>query len=154
MTTATLITDLMRDEGFRREAYPDPKSGGAPWTIGYGHTGREVHPGLAWTLGQAAAALSADITAACGGLTTALPWWTELSPVRQDVLANMAFNLGVHGLLEFRNMLSDVRARTYALASAEMLLSDWARDPPEGVGERATRLAAMMKTGSRPLESA
>jgi len=150
MTTPALIADLMRDEGFRSEAYPDPKSGGPPWTIGYGHTGPEVHPGLVWSLGQAAAALSADIAAVCAGLTTGLPWWTNLDPVRQDVLANIAFNLGVHGLLELPKTLSDVRCGNYAFASAEMLLSDWARDPPEGVGMRAARLAAMMKTGARP----
>ena len=33
MTTPLLIADLERDEGLRLEAYPDPESGGAPWTI-------------------------------------------------------------------------------------------------------------------------
>ena len=33
-------------EGCRLRAYPDPASGGAPWTIGYGHTGPQVKPGL------------------------------------------------------------------------------------------------------------
>ena len=46
--------------------------------------------------------------------------------------------------------LADIRAGDFAMASAEMLLSDWARDPPEGVGARAARLAAMMKAGARP----
>ncbi|EAW4242513.1 lysozyme, partial [Salmonella enterica subsp. enterica] len=27
-------------EGCRLKAYPDPKTGGAPWTIGYGWTGK------------------------------------------------------------------------------------------------------------------
>ena len=40
---------LKRFEGCRLEANPDPGSGGAPWTIGYGHTGAEVVPGLVIT---------------------------------------------------------------------------------------------------------
>src|SRR5574341_384163 len=31
------------------EAYPDPGTKGPPWTIGWGHTGPDVVPGLAWT---------------------------------------------------------------------------------------------------------
>lgn len=31
------------------KAYPDPGTGGEPWTIGWGHTGREVRPGVVWT---------------------------------------------------------------------------------------------------------
>ena len=48
-------------EGCRLCAYPDPASGGAPWTIGYGHTGPEVHQGLAISQQQAEAWLAADI---------------------------------------------------------------------------------------------
>jgi lysozyme len=33
-------------EGCRLTAYPDPASGGDSWTIGYGHSGPEVKPGL------------------------------------------------------------------------------------------------------------
>ena len=40
-------------EGCRLKSYPDPGSGGDPWTIGYGHTGPEVVPGLTITQEQA-----------------------------------------------------------------------------------------------------
>lgn len=40
-------------EQCRLTAYPDPATGSAPWTIGWGHTGPEVHPGLSWTQEQA-----------------------------------------------------------------------------------------------------
>ena len=36
----------------RYEAYPDPGTGGDPWTIGWGTTGRDVVSGLVWTKGQ------------------------------------------------------------------------------------------------------
>jgi lysozyme len=146
MTTPALFTDLERDEGCRLHAYQD---GGGVWTIGYGHTGREVHGGLSWTPVQAMLTLQSDVAATRRGLDTAMPWWATLDDVRQDVLANMAFNMGVHGLMNFGKTLADVRAGNYSLASAEMLLSDWAKDAPVGVGPRATRLAAMMKTGAR-----
>ncbi|MEB3349297.1 MAG: lysozyme, partial [Cyanobacteriota bacterium] len=29
---------IIEFEGFRDKAYPDPATGGAPWTIGYGFT--------------------------------------------------------------------------------------------------------------------
>ncbi len=48
----------MRDEELRLIAYRD--SGGV-WTIGWGHTGPEVHEGLVWTRAQAEAALKKDL---------------------------------------------------------------------------------------------
>ena len=36
----------------RFAAYPDPGSGSAPWTIGWGSTGPDIHEGLIWTQGQ------------------------------------------------------------------------------------------------------
>lgn len=34
------------------EAYPDPGTGGDPWTIGWGSTGKDIKPGLVWTQAQ------------------------------------------------------------------------------------------------------
>ena len=63
--------------------------------------------------------------------------------VRADALLNMAFNLGVDGLLGFYNTLSSVRAGDYDKAGDNMLASKWARQ----VKGRAVELAAQMKTG-------
>lgn len=51
--SATGIALMHHFEGCRLKAYPDPKTGGAPWTIGWGHTGKDVYPGLVWTQEQA-----------------------------------------------------------------------------------------------------
>jgi len=48
-------------ESLSLKAYPDPATGGAPWKIGWGHTGYEVKPGLAWTENQCVNALLADL---------------------------------------------------------------------------------------------
>lgn len=147
MTTPFLVNDLMRDEGLRLRAYPDPVSGGAPWTIGYGHTGPDARQGAAWTQGEATEALIEDIAIAQSELDEALAWWRTLDDVRQDVMVEMAFNLGIGGLRRFHRMLGYVQSGAWAQASANMLLSAWAGE----VGARATRLAAMMRSGSRPV---
>lgn len=44
------------------EAYPDPSTGGAPWTIRWGATGADIGPGSIWTQQQCAARLAEDVT--------------------------------------------------------------------------------------------
>lgn len=143
MTSAFLAADLERDEGVRFKAYPDPLTHAAPWTIGVGHTGREVHPGLIWSLDQVQAALAADIAAVRAGLDSALPWWRTLDDLRQDCLANQAFNMGVHGLLGFTTYLGLVRQHQFAAAALDEIHTLWAQQ----VGKRAQRLARQMATG-------
>ena len=43
------------------EAYPDPGTGDAPWTIGWGATGPDIKPGTVWTKEQCDARLEADV---------------------------------------------------------------------------------------------
>ena len=140
-----LLADLRRDEGLRKIAYPDPLSGGNPWTIGYGHTGPEVKRGGIWTQEQCDAALLSDAQKHAEELCKAAPWVLDLDPVRQDVLFNMAFNLGIRKLLAFKNTLAMVRAGKYDEAARNMLLSAWAKQ----VGARAKRLSEMMRKGAR-----
>lgn len=40
-------------EGCQLKAYPDPATGAAPWTVGYGATGPKIGPGTVWTQVQA-----------------------------------------------------------------------------------------------------
>ena len=67
----------------------------------------------------------------------------SLDAVRQLVLMDMAFNMGVPRLKKFKNMWAAVYANDFATASKEMLDSRWARQ----VKSRATRLAHAMATG-------
>src|SRR6478609_8953189 len=53
-------------EGVRYEAYPDPATGGAPWTVGYGHAGPDVVRGRKYTLAECKALLDADMREAAG----------------------------------------------------------------------------------------
>jgi lysozyme len=143
MTTPHLLTDLQRDEGCRLDAYLDTVG---VWTIGYGHTGPEVRKGLVWNQTMADAQLATDEAHHTAELRKRLPWFDGLDDVRQDVLANMAFNLGVDGLLGFKNTLAMVKRGDYAGAAENMLKSKWAAQ----VKGRASRLAKLMRTGARP----
>ena len=44
------------------------------WTIGYGHAGRDVHPGMVVTQAQAVAYLRADIKAASEVVNPLITW--------------------------------------------------------------------------------
>lgn len=152
MTTQHLIADLKRDEGLERDkltgeivAYPDPLTRAEPLTIGYGHTGKEVHKGLVWTQEQADAALASDVERIIHSLDAATPWWRTMNDARQDVLANMGFNMGLTSLLSFHHTLGAMRSGDYETAAAGMLASLWARQ----VKGRARRLAEQMRTGVR-----
>lgn len=134
----TLIADLKRDEGLRLTAYMDTVG---VWTIGYGHA--HVAPGTVWTQAQADAALIDDVRQHNAELAAALPWVANLDAVRRRVLQNMAFNLGVKGLLGFKNTLGMVKAGDYEGAARGMMNSLWAKQ----VKGRAVRLAEQMRTG-------
>lgn len=114
------------------------------WTIA---TGRLVHRGRGGLTDEECDYLLAnDIKKFEAGLDSSIPWWRSLDPVRQRVLLDMAFNLGIQGLLGFRNTLAFVRSKDYDSASKNMLLSKWAQQ----VGPRAVTLSEMMKTGKDP----
>lgn len=136
MDRLKLKVQLVKHEGLRLKPYRDTVG---KLTIGVGRNLDDV--GI--SKDEAAMMLDADITKVDQALGNALPWWDALDDVRQRVLANMAFNLGVLGLLKFKRTLARVAAGDYSAAADEMLSSKWAAQ----VGARATELAAMMKTG-------
>lgn len=144
---ASVTADLQRDEGLRLLVYDDAT--GKPLTPGMTVIG---HPTIAYgraldvrgiTAGEAAAWLSDDIAAFDSELTQRLPVYATLNLVRQRVMIEMAFNLGVVGLLQFHNMLDALARGDWLHASAEMICSHWFKQ----VGDRARRLSALMRTG-------
>lgn len=136
MIPPELFDQLKRDENFRQFPYLDSLGF---LTIGYGRN--LVVKGL--TKSEASLLLSNDIDQAWSQCIVSIPSFKFLGPIRQSVLANMAFNLGIHGLLKFKRMLAAIAAGDYELASKHMLDSLW----HEQVGERAERLAKQLLTG-------
>jgi lysozyme len=88
-----------------------------------------------------------DILSVIRDLDKVLPWWRQMNAVRQRVLANMCFNLGIKKLVMFMNTLRAMREERYHDAADGMLKSLWA----EQVGDRARRLSTMMRTGREPV---
>lgn len=76
-------------------------------------------------------------------LTDRLPWISKLDPARNGVLINMAFQMGVTGLLGFKNTLALIQSGKYQEAAKAMLQSKWATQTPA----RAQRLSNQMATG-------
>ena len=76
-------------------------------------------------------------------LVRAHPCVEELDAVRQLVLMDMAFNLGVPRLCKFKKMWAAVHENKFDVAAKEMLDSRWANQ----VKSRATKLAHAMHHG-------
>jgi|TARA_R110000787_G_scaffold59322_1_gene134491 lysozyme len=71
------------------------------------------------------------------------PCLNELDAVRQLVLMDMAFNMGVPRLCKFKKMWAAIHDNDFATAAKEMLDSRWAKQ----VKGRATKLAHAMASG-------
>ncbi len=137
MTDAVTLTleDLRRDEGLRLTPYRDTRG---VLTIGYGIN---LDQGLDRV--EADLLLEHRVASRIGELSLRLPVFSTLDPVRQRVVLNMAYQLGVSGLLGFRRLRAALEQGHYARAADEMLDSAWATQTPA----RAQRLARWMRTG-------
>lgn len=147
-----LVLELRRDEGVRYSPYNDSRGF---MTIGVGHNMQASPLPDGWVFplddSQVDVLLESDLMSVYSDLDNALPWWEDLNDVRQRVLANMTFNLGLPKLLGFKNTLAAMRQGRYADAANGMLNSAWATQV--GIGTqanpgRALRLANMMRNGS------
>ncbi len=138
MNIPALLSQLEEHEGFRSSAYQDSEG----WlTIGIGRL-IDKRKGGGISKAEALILLENDVKRFTAQLDQKLPWWRSLSDVRQRVLVDMAFNLGVPGLLGFKNTLRAIHEGRFEDAAAGMLASKWATQ----VGARAHRLARMMRT--------
>lgn len=136
MPSTELVKSIKEHEGFRAEAYVDSMG---HLTIGYGQLVSE----LKVTEREAEKWLLAGIEAKTKELEPFLAFRSVKDPVRRDVLIEMAYNLGVGGLMKFKNMWASIKVQDWDAASAHMLDSLWAKQ----VGHRAHVLANRMKQG-------
>jgi len=110
-------------EGVRLAAYPDPATGGDPWTIGYGHTGPEVHSGMTITQEQAENYLMQDVAKAAADVNSKVT--VEITQNEFDALVDFAFNCGC-GNLNNSTLLKKLNAGDYEGAAQEFLKWDMA----------------------------
>lgn len=131
-----LIEMLIRHEGKKPRMYLDTK--GIP-TIGVGRNVRDV--GLSDD--EITYLLKNDIATVAAELRAEFPWFTSLSPTRQDALVDMCF-MGVARFKTFHKTVAAFAVSDFESASREMMNSEWAKE----VGERANVLSEMIRTDS------
>lgn len=136
MVSPALLSRLVRHEGLRLKPYRDTTGN---LTIGVGRNLDTVGVSNA----EAMLLLANDIARVGAALDLAQPWWRRLDQTRQEVMAELAFNLGPAGLGGFHDTLNALRAGQYAAAADHLLASRWAAQ----VGARANELAALLRTG-------
>ena len=137
MNRAQLIADLKRDEGVILHEYRDHLGFS---TIGVGRL-IDKRKGGGISMAEAEYLLSNDIDRVAKELDGKLPWWRTLTEPQQRALANMAFQLGIGGLLKFKRVLKALQDGNGAEAEKHALDSLWASQTPA----RAKRVAELLR---------
>jgi len=127
---------IKNDEGLELKVYRCPAN---KLSIGYGRNLEDR--GI--TKDEADYLLTNDIRSIRKELLESKIDFEKLNNVRQSVLINMAYQMGLNGLFKFKKMFVALSNQDYALASLEMLDSKWAKQTPN----RANRLSELMKRG-------
>ena len=147
-------------EGCRLEAYPDPETGGDPWTIGWGNTqhfdGTQVKAGDTITQAVADQMLDSYVRdVARSQLAKRIPIWRKLTAGQQAALLSFAYNVGVnfYGATGFETITACLRDSRLADVPAALRLYVNPGGPSE-VGLRRRREAEAKLWGGpvRPTE--
>lgn len=133
--SGALLSRLESEEGFRSHAYTDTRG---VLTIGYGTS---LKFGI--THREASALLKERLDVTYARVKSELPWIVAKSEATQSATLDMAYQLGVSGLLEFHKMLTHLRLGQCKDAKREALDSAWARETPN----RARRVVAHLCAG-------
>lgn len=144
-----LRDQLVLHEGLRLKAYKDTKG---IWTIGVGHALPGITDAAAkamqWTRNEALLTCDYDAARHWLELMDRVSWLWSLDPVRQNVFAELSFNMGAGKVLLFRQTLQSTQAQDFRAARAHLSNSKWAR---EDVGRsRSERILRMLETGRWP----
>lgn len=85
-------------EGLRLTAYPDPGTGGVPWTIGFGSTtdeqGRAITPGTTWTFERAEARFKTQLAEFGKGVDRLLDGKSATAS-QKAAMVSLAYNIGL-----------------------------------------------------------
>ena len=125
-----LIEKIKESEGFVGVVYKDTEGFD---TIGYGTK-------LPLTKEEAEVLLEMRLKAKIKELEQKEPFVNSLPLEKQEVIAEMCYQMGVGGVLGFKKMWAALKKENYALAAAEMLDSRWAKQTPS----RAKKLSLDM----------
>jgi lysozyme len=110
-----------RFEGEILKAYPDPGTKAEPWTIGYGHTGGDVYPGLVWTQDEADTHLELDLAVAERAVSMYV--LVQITQNEADALIDFTYNEGA-GNFHSSTLLRLLNQGDYDGAKAEFVKWD------------------------------
>jgi len=144
-------------EGCRLEAYPDPGSGGEPWTIGYGMTavnGAPVREGDKISQALADELLRAEIHHVATELYKLIPAVKQYGANQQAALISWAFNVGVSGAVKESTLRKRLLAGESARVVVPQELPKWNKANGKVMEGLANRRAAEVAvfTGKPPLQ--
>lgn len=132
-------------ESCRLTAYPDPATGGDPWTIGFGHTGPDVKKGKTITLPEAEALLVRDVEKVEEGVLKLVR--VPLTENQFAALVSFAFNVGL-GNLAKSTLLRLVNERRFDLAAGQF--ASWVFANKRKMNGLVKRRAAEQQLFSQP----
>lgn len=115
---AHAVALIKRWEGCELVSYPDPATGGDPWTIGYGATGPGIGPGVRWTQAQADDRLARDVGRFLRGVQSVVK--VEATDEQLGAMASLAYNIGVKAFTA-STLLRKFNAGDIAGAATEFL---------------------------------
>jgi GH24 family phage-related lysozyme (muramidase) len=122
------ISLIKEFEGCHLSAYPDPLSGGEPWTIGYGTTrysgGVPVKRGDKINVIEADMLLRLEVDRIAEKLRTTIPHWKVMDDQQRSALVSFAYNLGAgfYGTAGFETISRCLRDRDWAAVPAALEL--------------------------------
>lgn len=113
---AEALSLIKQFEGCELEAYPDPGTGGDPWTIGWGATGDGIRKGVKWTQAQADERLARDVARFAAGVDAGVT--RAPTPGQRGAMISFAYNVGI-GAFSASTLLRKHNAGDVAGAAAE-----------------------------------
>lgn len=136
---ARAVQDVIAEEGFRPSAYQDHLGF---WTIGHGIC-IDSRKGCGIDQAESLYLIDNRLSKIRLQLDGAIPWWREMDDARCSALMNMAYQMGVNGVLRFQKMLDHMEGGDFEKAADEALNSKWADQTPV----RAHRISKLIRKG-------
>lgn len=115
---AHAVALIKRWEGCRLDAYPDPGTGGDPWTIGWGSTGPGIRKGVRWTQAQADDRLAQDVERFLKGVRSVVK--RSATDAQLGAMTSLAYNIGASAFAK-STLLRKFNAGDIGGAAAEFL---------------------------------
>lgn len=141
-------------EGCKLKAYPDPGTGGEPWTIGWGTTvyydGTPVKKGQKISQGLADDLLRGRLEVDGRQLAQIIPGWEKLTPNQQAALVSFTYNVGPNwfegeGFTTISRYLRE--GKLELISQALMLYVNPGSPVEEGLKRRRKAEGALWNTG-------